>query len=331
MTSEKPVVYIVHGDDKMAMEHFVANLVARLGDPGIAELNTTRLEGRLASDEDIRTAALAVPFLADRRLVVLANPLARLNSPAARQRLLKLLDGLPETTALVMLIEDHLHYRGWEVLKADQWLMKWAEGAGKRALIHACPLPDGREMPGWIMKQAQAEGGKFTREAALALADHTGSNTALAMQEITKLLTYVDVQRPVELDDVELLVASGGPVSVFALAEAMAGRNTRLASRLLRALLVDNESSHLFGLVVRQFRLLLQIREILDEGGDQNQVLREMKNLPFAKQYIDQARRFTQAELDAIHHRLLELDEAMKTSQLPDELALELLVTEIGA
>jgi DNA polymerase-3 subunit delta len=314
----------------MAIERFVDTLVARMGDPGMAELNTTRLEGRTASEGDIRTAALAMPFLAERRLVVLANPFARLNSPAGRDRLQKLLDSLPETTALVLVIEDRLKYKGWDVLKSDHWLWKWADKAAKKPLVREFPLPNVREMPGWIVKQAQTGGGKFTQEAAMALADHTGSDTALAAQEITKLLTYVDGQRPVELEDVELLVVSGGPVNVFNMVEALADRNSRLAARLLHSLLNETEPSHLFGLIVRQFRFLVQIREILDEGGDQAQIVREVKNLSFANQFIGQARRFSQAELDAIHHRLLELDEAMKTSQIPDDLALELLVAEIA-
>lgn len=330
MSAEKPVIFILHGDDKMAAEAFIDGLVSRMGDPGMAELNTNHLDGRIASDEDIRTAALAMPFLSDRRLVILANPLARLNNPASHERFIKLLDGLPDTTALVLVIEDHLHFRGWEVLKPGHWLLKWVPTAGKRVLLRECSLPGAREMPGWIIKQAQAAGGKFTQEAALALADHTGSDTALAAQEIDKLLTYVNGHlRPVEMEDVDLLVVTGGPVNVFKMVEALAERNSRQSVRLLHSLLAETDPSHLFGLIVRQFRFLLQIREILDEGGDQNQVVREVKGLTYASQYVSQARRFTQAELDAIHHRLIELDEAIKTSQVPDELALELLVAEI--
>ena len=330
MPAEKPVAYILQGDDRVAIEHFIATLVSRMGDPGLAELNITRLEGRNASDEEIRTAALALPFLADRRLVILYNPLARRSDPAAHDRLVKLLDSLPETTALLLVIEDHLHYRGWEFLKEGHWLLKWAADAGSRALVRQFPLPNIKEMPAWITRQAQATGGKFTSEAALALADHTGSDTALAAQEIAKLLTYVDGQRAVELEDVELLVVSGGPVNVFSMVEALADRNARQAARLLHSLLSETDAYNLFGLVVRQFRFLVKIKEILDEGGDQNQVVRELKNLPYARQYIAQARRFSQSELDAIYHRLLELDEAIKTSQIPDDLALELLVAEIA-
>lgn len=335
MSTEKPVVYLLYGDDKMAVDHHMVVLKSRMGDPGMAEMNISHLDGKLASDEDIRTAALAMPFLSDRRLVILTNPLARLSgqqaaSQQARERFVKLLDSLPETTALVLVIEDHQSYKGWEHLKTDHWLMKWVDGAGKRAHKIPCPLPEAQSMPGWIINQAKNAGGKFTPQAAAALAEHTGSNTALAVQEIEKLLTYVDGQRSVEADDVVLLVETGGPVDVFKMVGALAERNGKEASGLLHALLGEGDSGRLFGLVVRQFRILLQIREILDEGGRDDQVKREMHGLSYVNQYVRQAQCFTQTELDAIYHRLLQLDEGIKSSQVTDELALELLVAEIA-
>jgi DNA polymerase-3 subunit delta len=100
------------------MNHFVEELYNRIGDPGMADLNTSRLDGRIASDEDLRNAAFAMPFLAERRLVVLSNPLARLSDENAQKRFISLLDGLPETTALVMLVEDQINRKKWEHLPA---------------------------------------------------------------------------------------------------------------------------------------------------------------------------------------------------------------------
>ncbi len=326
MPEEKPVVYIFHGDDQAAIQHAIDDLYARMGDPGMAELNTTRLDGRQASEEDLRTALLAPPFLIERRMVIFTNPLSRLSTPTSRERFVRLLDSLPASTALILVIEDaqkwaKTHFE-WDVVKPDGWLMKWAQGAGKRAHVKPYALPESGSMPAWIEKHARGVGGKFTPEAAQALAEHTGNATALAEQEIAKLLTYVDGLRPIEVEDVELLVLTGGPVNVFKMVEALAGRDSRQALRLLTATLADNEPSHVFGLIVRQFRFLVQVREILDEGGDINQVLREVKHITYARQCMAQAQRFSQAELDAIHHRLLELDEGMKTSRVPADLAL---------
>jgi DNA polymerase III subunit delta len=62
--AEKPVVYIVHGDDSLAIKRFISGMLEKMGDPSIAEMNTTRLDGRQASEDEIRSSANAMPFLA---------------------------------------------------------------------------------------------------------------------------------------------------------------------------------------------------------------------------------------------------------------------------
>ena len=124
---EKPVVFILRGDDPVAMEQFVDALFARMGDPGLAELNTVRLDGRTASDEDIQTATISMPFLAERRLAILTHPLDKLKAAAAQQRFTALLDRLPATTALVLIQEDSLRWNSrskgmdWDVLHDGHW------------------------------------------------------------------------------------------------------------------------------------------------------------------------------------------------------------------
>jgi len=329
LSPAKPVVYILHGDDKVAIDQYIATLESHLGEPGIAEMNLSRLDGRVASDEDLRGAALALPFLADRRLVILTNPLSRMSVEGASDRFIKFLDSLPQSTALVLVIEDQHFYKGWKTLHEKHWLSIWAEKAGERAIVKDCSLPDANSMPGWIVRKAEKLGGKITHEGAAELAEHTGNDTALATQEITKLLTYVDGQRAVDADDVALLVETGGPVDIFPMLGALSNRNGKEASGLLHALLQRTSASEVFYMVVRQFRFLLQIREIIDEGGNLDLVKHEIPRLTYAGQYYLQAQRFTQAELDGIYHRLLQLDEGIKSSQVSDDLALELLVAEI--
>jgi hypothetical protein len=49
-----------------------------------------------------------------------------------------------------------------------------------------------------------------------------------------------------------------------------------------------------------------------------------------AEKVIQQARRFSLPALEAIYHRLLEIDEGAKTSQVPLDLALDTLVVDLS-
>lgn len=366
MAEEKPVVYILHGDDSFGLAKFVSGMVLKLGDPSLADLNITRLDGRTASDDDLRNAVLSMPFLTDRRLVIYNNPLARLAAKGARQKeagedeidqeegesarpaggakgarekFLSLLDSIPATTALVLAVDDSMVRRKgeweWEVLTPRHWLIKWSRQAGGRALVREFSLPRVEEMPTWIRKQAQTMGGQFSTQGALALAEHIGSDTQAASQEINKLLTYVNFKRAVEVEDVELLTAQAGLVDVFKMVDALADRDAPQTLKLLHGLLETSEPPEVFGMIVRQFRLLLQAREVLDEGGGVDQIQAEVIDQkgrvhPYvAKKLNGQAAHFSLEGLAAVHRRLLELDLAMKTSQMSFEYAMDTLIAEM--
>ncbi len=326
----KPIVYIFHGNDEFEIRKAIETMYAHMGDPGMAELNTSRLDGRQCSEEDLRTAAEAIPFLAERRLVVLSHAVAKLGNAASRQRYEKFFDGLPETTALVLVVEDNIERGKWVSLRDTHWLRKWAQKAGPRVLLQTFALPSLNEMPVWIMNRAREMGGQFHPTAAQALASHTGSDTRLASLEIEKLLTYVDYTRRIEADDVEVLVAPGGQSNIFEMVDALATRNKTTALKQLHALLEEQDALPLFGMIVRQFRLLIQAREILDERGTAATIQQELGQARFVadKLYL-QAQRFSMEELEGIYRHLLEIDEAMKTSQMPNDLALDLLVAEL--
>ena len=366
MPEGKPVVYILHGDDDFAINQFIAELIGRMGDPSLASLNLTRLDGRLASEDEIRTAVLSMPFLTERRLVVLTNPLAKMSVKSSqanagsdeetdlspdeaasqsaivkkqREHFVALLDSLPQTTALVLVIDDALVRRkgqwAWETLTPTHWLSRWATQAGGRALTREFLLPRIEDIPGWIRKQAQVQGGQISPQAARALAEHLGNDTQSISMEITKLLTYVNGKRTVEVEDVELLTARLGLVNVFNMVDALADRNAQKTLKQLTLLLESSEPQQVFGMIVRQFRLLLQAREVLDEGGGEAQIAAEVidqkgKVNPYvAGKLVTQAKHFSLDSLVAIYRRLLDFDLGMKTSQITLELAMDTLVAEL--
>lgn len=327
----KPVVYLLHGDDTLAIHRALDEMLARMGDPAMASLNLTRLDGREASDDALRSAAFSMPFLTDRRMVVLTHPLARLNSEAARTRFCNLLDTLPDSTALILVVEDTFDRRDWKTLRHDHWLRRWVNAAGTRAFYLLCQLPDLSRMAEWVRKEAVAQGGQFTPEAALVLVDHLGNDTLTASLEIEKLLLYVDRQRPVEAQDVEELSARTRQADVFQMVDALTTGNASLALNLLHHLMEEEDELNLFGMIIRQFRLLLVGREMLDEGRSPGELARGLARSDFvARKAMEQARRFTQQRLDAIYRRLLEIDTGVKTGQTTLPVELDRLVAELA-
>ena len=119
--------------------------------------------------------------------------------------------------------------------------------------------------------------------------------------------------------------------SVFDFVDALSQGNAKVAQRLLHRLLENEEAFSLWGMVVRQFRLLIQAREILDGRGNKDDVARALGVHPFvAEKTTGQASRFSMDALEGIYRRLLRIDEQVKRSQIALDLALDTLVVELA-
>ncbi|RPI87638.1 MAG: DNA polymerase III subunit delta [Chloroflexi bacterium] len=330
MAETTPVVYILYGEDEYAITQFVAAIVAKLGDRSMADMNTTRLDGRTASFEELETAAVTMPFLVSRRLVILTNPLHKLASAANQPRFQALLERLPSYTALVLieyrsLTEDSDRKKG-----KINWLETWAVNARGRAMLKPFPLLKGLDLAKRIQEMARTERGEIELEAAFKLAELSGEDTMVAFQEIQKLLAYTNYSRPISLKDVDYLVEDQGRGNIFAMVDAIGNGKGEEALKALHRLIEEDDPLMIFGMVVRQFRQLLLTREVLDQKGNRNDVASALRIQPWlSERYMVQARRFTMDQLEAIYHHLLELDEAMKTSEISAELALDTFIAAL--
>jgi DNA polymerase-3 subunit delta len=118
--------------------------------------------------------------------------------------------------------------------------------------------------------------------------------------------------------------------SVFDFVDALSNGNGKSAQHLLHRLLETEDPFSLWGMVIRQFRLLIQAREILDGRGNQNDVARVLGVHPFvAEKTAQQATRFSIESLENIYRKLLRIDEGVKTSKVTLDLAMDTLVVEL--
>ena len=319
-----PNVYFLFGNDEFAIARKLKDFGADFTDPTTADMNTAQLDARSMNENDLNNAVNAMPFLATRRLVLLANPSAKYNNASARKKFLEFVEKAPDSTRLVM-------YEQVEARDAEKhWLVKWAEKNNKLIQTKAFMLPRLKEMTGWIVNETKNQGGQIELRAAEMLKDMVGVDTRQAGMEIAKLLAYFNWARPVTGPDVEADCIVTSQQSVFDFVDALSNGNGKSAQHLLHRLLENEDPFALWGMVVRQFRLLIQAREILDGRGNQNDVARALGVHPFvAEKTTQQASHFSIETLEQIYRRLLRVDEEVKTGQLTLELAMDTLVAEL--
>ena len=332
MVEEGPEIYLFDGDDEFAINESITKITSRLGDANIAEMNTIRLDGRSFTLSQLKDAAATVPFLASKRLVILSHPTSRLKDKSEQQEFISYLSAEKPTSKLVLVEYDFLTRERDRKDGRLNWLEKWATTPeqAKRGFMRHHPQPSGGLMIKWIQDHVKLMGGQFTPQAAVSLVNQIGDDTRLASQEITKLLTYVNYARPVDQDDVEHLTPLTAKIGDFELVNAIRDRDQRKAQALLHRSLQDDDPLRILQSIVYQIRVLIIAREILDEQGTINDFPKSLKISYYpAKLALESAQRYSMKFLDMIYHRLLDLDEAIKTGQMDADLALELLLIEL--
>jgi len=349
MAQPLPLFYVFHGGDEFGRSQALDRFKTQLGPPDMIDLNTTVLDKPNTSLADLRRACDATPFLAEKRLVIVRNLLTRLtprkgrslteSQKAYRRALCEYLPTLPETTRLVFVDEGVLpsrhpvvklakeHERGYLKrfdLPADsealvRWIHKRVRGLGGEI------DPDAARHLGEIIEQGLHGPGK-TQQGGAGVATHRGLR--LLDQEIGKLVTYTNRERPITEADIEMLVSYAKEALIWDLVDAVGLRDKKSAAQRLHTLLdADKHPLYLLTMIIRQFRLLIQVKDLESHGASRQEVTQTLHLHPFPSRKLhDQARRFTGNQLEAIYHYLLETDVAIKTGEIEATLALDLLI-----
>jgi DNA polymerase III subunit delta len=334
--------------------------LARIRASGDFGYNQDSFAGETADLAIIRNTCDTMPFLAEKRLVVLeglprprkgqaddgeapedgdanapASPVAPgpkgkrgkkaaptgLSPLAFAKGLAEYIPSLPETTMLVVLVPDEL--------KADHPLMQAARRHGKS---HVFAKPAGAQLTDWVTRRARTQGRRMSPDAARMLVESLGDDLRMLASEIDKLSTYVGEGGEIGGDDVRALTPVARQSKVFDLTDALARRDTSAALALLHELLANGESPlGIVALTAFQTRSLMQVKLLSDRGMPAHQIASAAGIAPFVvEKSLRLARRFTFGQLEAAHRTLLEIDTSLKRSRMTPELALDLLVLEFG-
>ncbi|MEA3342420.1 MAG: DNA polymerase III subunit delta [Chloroflexota bacterium] len=324
MTKSAPTFYVFHGTDEFTRAETLADFKRRLGPPDTVDLNTTRLEGKSLTLGELRHACDAIPFLAEKRLVIVSGLLARLTAKEKLTgELVDYLPRLPETTRLVFVEKKSLHARHVILKLAQQ---------EERGYVKKFSPPDKNALPRWVEKRARKHDGEIEPQAAHHLAAVVGADLRLLDQEIVKLVTYTNAERPITRQDVDRLTSYVQAAVIFDMVDALGRRDGRTAAQTLHRLLDEGEHPlGLLGMIARQFRLLIQVKELKAKGISKSAIAKTIGLHPFPTgKLYNQATHFTAAQLEVVYRHLLDIDVDIKSGKIEAETALDLLVAGLA-
>jgi DNA polymerase-3 subunit delta len=332
------MLYVLYGRDDFSLREELARIKGELDSDGMLSTNTDVLDGREVSPEQLMVICDTMPFLSAHRLVVVEGLLKRFDRPERPRRGARAARGessealerwrgladyaqrMPDTTTLILVDEE---------VSAGNALLKALSSAGQVREFR--PLRPGVVLQ-WILGRAQSQGSDISPPAARLLADLVGNNLWLLASELEKLAAYAQGRR-IEGADVRALVSEAHDISIFAMVDAIVERRAAVALRLLRQLTTAGvDGGRLLAMVVRQYRLIIQAREMMTAGLPTQEIGQRLGvTSEFVLQRIlDQAQRYSLSRLKAAYRRLLEADVGVKRGHYDEGLALELLVHDLA-
>ena len=316
--------YLFHGEDSHSQQEMLATLLGKLDDdPAMLDLNTTRFEGPVAFSE-LWQACSAVPFLAKVRLILVKDLFSLQPDKAFMEQLLAHLPRLPESTRLIFMES--------KALRANHPILKLAQQE-KRGYVKLFNRPEGSALEQWIRQQVAAKNGRISPRATQALAANVGNNLQILENELEKLVLYKGPDAEIDEGDVARLSPYAAEASIFALVDALGARNGRQAALLLQQKFNEGaDPFYLFAMFVRQFRLLIQVKELADAGNRPPAISKELKMHSFViGKLYQQSQGFKLAQLEQIYSHLLDIDVGVKTGRNDMTTALNLLVAGLTA
>jgi DNA polymerase III subunit delta len=331
-------VYILYGEDTFGRDEAVHTLKERMRALPAGEHNLTEL-GPETSLATLRAAADVVPFLAERRMVLVRGLLGRLagrggarrptgrsRKPAAAdtgpdesQLLLDYLSDLPQTTSLVFVEDGRL----------DPAPFKAVIPRGRAAIRD---YPRVVDVASWVRGRAKQIGVELDEAAVRELAQLGGADLRRLDSELHKLGDYAAGRSVTRADVRELVV--GREMAVWTLLDGLSERRTGKALGAFRTLLMQGEpTGALFGrdIVPHYHRLLVasELALLSREERARVDVTALGLNPATVGRWMEQAARFDPFELERSIELLLNLDRQIKIGETEAEPSIEVAIVQL--
>ena len=312
--------YLFEGVEENIKAAALAALRGQLLPEGLEELNENLMDN--PSTDALIAAAETLPFLADKRLVVVREHPALAGKAEADERLTEYMAHVPDSCVMVFLC------RG----KADARKKLYRAIQKHGAVVTFSPLSDA-ELNAWIIKAFSALGKCCAPQTASLLAFTVGNDTALLRAEMEKITALCGEREDVADEDVRAVATRSIECTVFEMVDAVvAGQEGRAFSLLKDMLLSGSDRIGILAMLLRQYRLLQHVKIMQFEKKSAQEIKQRLGVAPFAaERCIRQAAAYSGKEIKQAVDICLDTEYRIKSGRLNQEGALEAAMLAIFA
>lgn len=314
-----PGLILLYGQESYFVEEGIQLIRDAVVLPEDRDFNLTVFHGRDFKAVDVVEQARTFPVFAARRLVVIKN----LDEASAEQLdglLPYLEDPVPETVLLLTAGKIDARRKFYQLLKKNGSAVEFKK-------IYE------NQLPSFVRDLAKSLNVTLTGGALKLFCKRVGTNLVEVQGELEKLVGYLGERDLADENDVAAIVSDTRIESVFDLTDALGQGDSSTALRLLDRLLAEGQAPLMvLSMMIRHFRQLWKVRELLDQKVPQGEFPKRVGISPyFLKGLIKQADRFNRQQFNHVFNCFLTTDLALKSSGSDPGMHMEALVLEIAA
>lgn len=315
-----PAVLLFEGEEEHLKQVALDRLRKLLLPEGMEQMNETVLEN--PGTDQLIAAAETLPFLSERRLIVVRDFLPLSGKGEADERLVSYLPSVPPSAVILFFCSG----------KPDGRKKLYTTIRKLNGIVTFSQLK-GAELNRFITDAFRACGKECSDRNAEYLAFTVGSDSSLLLSEISKIASYTGERTSVSPDDIKALATPSTECTVFQMVDAVVtGQKNRTFTLLKNQLTSGTDRMAILSLMLRQYRFLQHIKIMQYEKKSRDFITRTLGVPPFAvDQYIRQASSYTGGQVKKAVSLCFDTEYAIKSGRMQPDGALETVVLKLLA
>ncbi len=331
------MIFFLYGEDTYRSREKLKQIEEKFKKTDKSRVNLIKIDGERNQWKNIEKELLSPPFLHDKKLIVVENFLKK-KGQKIEEALSFLKEDKISAGTVVVFREDGVPDSRLAIFK----FLNKPKQAEKFDFLSPVKLAQ------WISKEAETNGVEIARAAAELLSDLVGPDLWQMSGEIGKLAAYFRGRGKknegkkglIGTEDVNLFVRGNFDENIFALTDALGQKNKKVFFKILNEQIEAGLSEqYIFSMLIRQFRILLQVKEAIAEDysflspGDsvlRQKIAAKIGLHPYVVQKaLYQSKNYTVSDLKRIYGKMLKIDMRMKRTNLDPRMLLDLFASEI--
>ncbi|MCQ2506032.1 MAG: DNA polymerase III subunit delta [Lachnospiraceae bacterium] len=303
-------VYILYGKEEYLKNQFKNRLLNALL-PDSRDMNLTVFSDEQVELETIVSETEMFPFMADHRVVLLDDVDIIAKDDKA---VLAAFNNIPDTAVIILLSKKYT--------KASVMV----KGANDNIYAACFDNVTESERQKYILSKLSKENIKITEDNMSRLLSVTGDDFYNINNETEKLISYLGDRDVVTEKDIITICSPRIEDKIFDAIDAIAKKDYKTAYKLYLDLkLLETPMAKIFANIIRQFRILLVTKEMLENGHNNQQIADATGVKPyFVSKYISQSNKFSKKALKSYYDYALTLLFDQRIGNLKEELMYEL-------